>query len=158
MHRTVYCTCDTDWTCLPCMAHRNVKMRLAFGASPNDPLIIHEGKHMKYNYMENALKAIMQQLNVDPDGYGTHSLRAGGTTELYLAGYNLVDIRNFAWWRGMESVLGYIRPHNRDMEKFVPDFDEYCKSRRNKSAMFADNDEVILALLEKKVNKNARFM
>ena len=158
MHRTVYCTCNTDWTCLPCMANRVVQMRLAQGAKSSEPLILHQGKHMTYSFMRTAIRSILIKLNVDPSSYGTHSLRAGGTTEMYLAGYNIIDIRNFAWWRAMESVLGYIRPHNQDMEKFVPDFDLYCKSRRQKTAMFADNDEVILAMLEKKVNKKARFL
>ena len=69
---------------------------------------------------------------------------------MYLAGYNLIDIRNFAWWRAMESVLTYIRPANQDMEKFVPDFGEYCNSRRNKTAMFGEQDEIIIPMLEKK--------
>ena len=54
-------------------------------------------------------------------------------------------------------MLGYIRPHNPDMEKFVPDFDEYCNSRRKRSVVFGDDDEVVLAMLEKKVNKKARY-
>ena len=73
---------------------------------------------------------------------------------MYLAGYNIIDIRNFAWWRAMESVLTYIRPANQDMEKFVPDFGEYCASRRQKTAMFADNDEILVAMLEKKKHGN----
>ena len=36
------------------------------------------------------------------------------------------------------------------MEKFVPDFGEYCKSRNNKTAMFAEQDEIKIAMLEKK--------
>ena len=82
MHRTVYCSCNTDWTCLPCLAHKNVKMRLLYGASLSDPLIIHEGKHMHYKTMQNAIKAIVKQLGLDPSGCGTHSLRAGGATEM----------------------------------------------------------------------------
>ena len=132
-------------------------MRLAYGAPPTEPLIIHEGEHMKYKFMQSAIKAIMKRLGVDPSGYGTHSLRAGGATELYLSGYNIIDIRNFAWWRAMESVLGYIRPHNPDMEKFVPDFGEYCASRRKPAVIFGEEDEVVLAMLEKKVHKKARY-
>ena len=151
MQRTVYCSCNTDWTCLPCMAEKVVKMRLAYGAKPTDPLIINDkGKLLSYSSMELAIKSIMTQLGVNPKFYGTHSLRAGGATEMHLAGYNLFDIRNFGWWRAMESVLTYIRPANQDMEKFVPDFGEYCISRKNKTAMFADNDELFLAMLEKK--------
>ena len=151
MERTVYCSCHTDWTCLPCMAEKIVNMRLAYGAKSSDPLIINDkGEHMSYGYLQEAIKAIMKQLGVNPKHYGTHSLRAGGATEMYLAGYNLIDIRNFAWWRAMESVLTYIRPANQDMEKFVPDFGEYCDSRRNKTVMFAEQDEIILAILEKK--------
>ena len=50
---------------------------------------------------------------------------------MYLAGYDIIDIRNFAWWRAMESVLTCIRPANQDMEKFVPDFGEYCGNNFN---------------------------
>ena len=107
--------------------------------------------------MQSAIKSIMKQLGVDPSGYGTHSLRAGGATELYLSGYNIIDIRNFAWWRAMESVLGYICPHNPDMEKFVPDFGEYCDSRRKLSVLFGENDEVVLAMLEKNLIKSPRY-
>ena len=156
MQRTVYCSCHTDWTCLPCMAEKVVQMRLAYGAKPSDPLIINDdGDHMTYAHLEEAIKAIMTQLGVDPKHYGTHSLRAGGATEMHLAGFSLFDIRNFAWWRAMESVLTYIRPANQDMEKFVPDFGEYCKSRKNKSVIFADNDAVLLAMLEKKRHSNS---
>ena len=151
MQRTVYCSCHTDWTCLPCMAEKVVKMRLAYGAKPTDQLILNDkGQHMRYASLEETIKAIMRQLGVNPAHYGTHSLRAGGATEMYLAGYNTLDIRNFGWWRAMESVLTYIRPSNPDMEKFVPDFGEYCTSRRNKTVVFADNDEIILQMLEKK--------
>ena len=66
-----------------------------------------------------------------------HSLRAGGATEMYLAGYSIIDIRNFAWWRTMESVLGYIHPHNADMEKFIPDFGEYCNSHKRTATILA---------------------
>ena len=156
MHRTVYCSCDTPWTCLPCYAYWVYKTRIDNGADMNEPFIMNNGKHMTYDYMQRKIKKLLEKLGVDPSSYGTHSLRAGGTTEMYLAGYNIIEIRNFVWWRTLESVLGYIRPHNPDMEKFVPDFEAYCKSRRNKSAIFADNDEVILAILEKKCKSKAR--
>ena len=63
--------------------------------------------------MQKAIKAIMKELGVEQSAYGTHSLRAGGATEMYLAGYNIIDIRNFAWWLAMESVLGYIRGYGK---------------------------------------------
>ena len=89
-------------------------MRLTYGAKSSDPLIINdEGKHMSYGYFEKAIKAIMKQLGVNPKYYGTHSLRAGGATEMYLAGYNIIDIRNFAWWRALESVLTYSTSQSR---------------------------------------------
>ena len=108
--------------------------------------------------MNDSLKAILSELGLDAKNYGTHSLRAGGATEMYLAGYNIIDIRNFAWWKAMESVLSYIRPHNQDMEYFVPDFELYCQSLRKKSVILGDNDEVVLAMLERKNNKKARYM
>ena len=108
--------------------------------------------------MNDSLKAILSELGMDASNYGTHSLRAGGATEMYLAGYNIIDIRNFAWWKAMESVLSYICPHNPDMEHFVPDFELYCQSRRRKSVIFGENDEVVLAMLERKNNKKARYM
>ena len=77
---------------------------------------------------------------------------------MYLAGYNIIDTRNFAWWKAMESVLCYIRPHDPDMERFVPDFELYCQSRKRKSVIFGENDEAILAMLERKNSKKARYM
>ena len=152
MHRTVYCTCDTDWTCLPCMAEKVVKMRLAYDAHLDEPLIIDDdGEHMNYSKMEGAIKAIMSQLGVD------QKIMARIATEMYLAGYSIIEIRHFAWWRAMESVLTYIRRANQDMEKFVPDFGEYCASRKNETAMFADNDEVIIAMLEKKQYRISKY-
>ena len=66
MQRTVYCSCHTDWTCLPCMAERVVKMRLAYGASVDDPLIINDqGKSMSYRTLQGALKAVMKQIHTN---------------------------------------------------------------------------------------------
>ena len=50
--------CNTNWTCLPCMANRVVNMRLAMGAEKHDPLIIHDGEHMTYKFMQDAIKKI----------------------------------------------------------------------------------------------------
>ena len=66
-----------SWTYLPCLAHKIVKMRLAYGASLDEPIIDGKGKLMTYSYVENAIDSIMTQLGVDLKSYGTHSLRAG---------------------------------------------------------------------------------
>ena len=153
MHRTVYCCCKTDWSCLPCYAEPIVDSRRARGCAPSEPLILNHGKHMRYTWFNQRLKRLIRELGLNDKYYSTHSLRAGGTTELHIAGYNILDIRNFVWWKSLDSVLDYIRPNNPDMEHFVPDVDLYYKSRFQKSAMFADNDQTILAMLFKKKSR-----
>ena len=143
MHRTIYCCCKTDWTCLPCFAEPIVFSRRERGCPPTQPLILKGGSHMKYAWFNDKLKQLVLQLGIDNQYYSTHSLRAGGATELHLAGYSILD-----------SVLDYIRPNNPHMKHFVPNVDFYYKSRRCKSVLFADDDENMLQLLKRKRSFN----
>ena len=80
MDRTIYCSCQSEWTCLPCFAARVIKTRRERGESDKSFLIKRNGSLMKYNTYYAAIKNILTQLGLNASNYGTHSFRAGGVT------------------------------------------------------------------------------
>ena len=154
MERTVYCSCATEWTCLPCYADACIAMKKDGGATSASVLISKNGEAMTYEMMAKEVKRLMTAIGVNPNSYGTHSLRAGGITELYLSGLSILELRNFGWWKTCDTVVQYVRPHNPDMKKFVPDFAAYCE--RRKGVNFVSNNKILMTWLKQQRGQKRR--
>ena len=113
MERAVYCTCGvTKWTCLVHLAKRYFEK---YPLEPTAAVVQCRSGDMYYGAMLSIIKKLVKKIGLDPKNYGTHSLRSGGTTELFMIGKNAIWIQNFGWWNNIGSVLIYIRPNNPDL-------------------------------------------
>ena len=117
LDRTLKCECKGYWPQL-CMVHMAQKYCLTRLDKPDEPLVMADKGPMKYNTMLSIVRKLIAKLGLDPMNYGTHSLRSGGTTELHLEGWPILNIQQFVHWESLQSVLRYIRPNNPDLEKF----------------------------------------
>ena len=81
--------------------------------------VLHRGK------VEAKLRQAAQQLDVPAPMVSTHSLRAGGATAIWAAGYTIEDIqrrgrwvsqcfRIYIWWEGRERPRGVVGTHMLD--------------------------------------------
>ena len=153
MERTVECSCNTPWTCVVHMGQRLFKNnRLPLSAA----LLQCRKGDMYYSAMRNIVRTCIRKIGLDPKNYGTHSLRSGGTSELFIEGRQAIYIKNFVWWRNMGSIFVYIKPNNPDLLNYAPSFVEYRKSRLRQTGLtdFIDkswND--VWADMEKKKKK-----
>ena len=87
MDRTIYCTCHTRWTCFPCFADKVFKFnKKHLRVKGSDPIMKRDGNMISYNDWWHIIQALMAQIGCDPEDYGTHSLRAGGTSERDIMG------------------------------------------------------------------------
>ena len=96
MDRTIYCTCHTCWTCFPCYADEVIKFYKKFmGVKDSDPIMKRHGKMFTYNDLYHIIQALIAQIGCDPEDYGTHSLRAGGTSERDIMGQSPLELQHF---------------------------------------------------------------
>ncbi|EGZ19599.1 hypothetical protein PHYSODRAFT_435673, partial [Phytophthora sojae] len=56
----------------------------------------------------SALKHAAERVGHEPDSYGSHSLRSGGASALFNAGYDSLAIKLFGRWRS-DAVERYTR-------------------------------------------------
>ena len=117
LDRTVKCCCNTCWKDL-CIVHLAQTYCILRMDKPEQALVYADKGPMKYNTMLTIVRKLIRKLGLPPKEYGTHSLRSGGTTELYLSGWSILDIRQFVHWESLQSVLRYIRPNNPDLQFF----------------------------------------
>ena len=139
LQRTIYCKCHTKWAdlCVVCLSWRTLKT--VFWHQKWDQPVIHDckGKHVTYNSQLTFIKAWAKKLELDPDEYGTHSLRAGGATEAFLSGHTALEIQQFGEWECLGSVLRYIRPKNPDLQYFNYSCSTYEKLRKEQELTLA---------------------
>ena len=120
MDRTIYCTCHTEWTCLPCYSYEILQFNREYvGMDDNDPIIAHSGGIITYDEWQETVQSLIAEIGLDPSDYGTHSLRAGGTSERDLMGHTPLELKQFGWWESLESVYTYIRLDNPDTPPFL---------------------------------------
>ena len=129
MDRTVYCTCHTPWSCVVCIGFKYYKKYCNLPSTAGFLRKL-DGTAITYNYLQDLVKKLVCKIGLNPDDYGTHSCRAGGTSELFLAGKTAVWIQNFGRWKNIGSIHTYIRPSNPDLRKFVSSVSEYCRLRK----------------------------
>ena len=140
MDRTVYCTCDTKWTCFPCYAEKIINYnRKYYNVKDDDAILVRDGALIEYRDWQKIVQSLMAEIDCDPDEYGSHSLRAGGASERDLMGDSPLEIQNFGFWKTLDSVFGYIRLNNPDMIKFVRTFDGYVKLRRKECKLSSED-------------------
>ena len=108
MERTVYCCCHTPWTCIVHMAQKRF---LSKKYAPGAALAQCRTGDMYYSAMRCIVRDLIKKIGLNPKNYGTHSLRSGGTSELYIEGRSSIFIKNFCWWNNLNSIFIYIRPN-----------------------------------------------
>ena len=136
MDRTIYCTCHTEWTCLPCYAQEVITFNMKYSDKDEyDPIIAYGNQILTYREWYDILHDIFEQMGLDPHNYTSHSLRAGGTSERDLMGYTPTQLQYFGWWKSLDGVLGYIRLSNPDMLMYADNFDQYANYRRRQEGI-----------------------
>ena len=132
MERTVDCTCGTPWTCVVHLGQKlfiNNKLPLSAAACQC------RTGDMYYSAMRCIVRSLIKKIGLDQKNYGTHSLRSGGTSELFIEGRSAIYIKNFVWWNNLSSIFVYIRPNNPDLLHYAPSFVEYRKQRLRETGL-----------------------
>ena len=132
MERTVYCSCGTPWTCVVHMAQK----RFINNKWPLDAAAVQcRTGDMYYSAMRTIIRYLIKKIGLNPENYGTHALRSGGISELFIEGRGAIFIKNFVWYKNLNSIFIYIKPNNPDLLKFVPTFTAYRESRLRESGL-----------------------
>ena len=126
MDKTVYCTCHTKWTCIVHLAQKRFRNK---NYHPDSCLFQCRTGDLTYSAYRAIVRYIVQKIGLNPNNYGTHSLRSGGVSELYIEGKSSTFIKTFCHWKSMSSIYIYIKPNTPDLKYFVPSFVEYRESR-----------------------------
>ena len=132
MEKTVYCSCNTPWTCIVHMAQERFRKK---NYHPDDCLFQCRTGDLTYSAYRTIIRSLVAKIGLNPANYGTHSLRSGGVSELYIEGRSSIFIKTFCHWHNMGSVFIYIKPNNPDLLHFVPSFTEYRESRLKKTGL-----------------------
>ena len=144
LQRTVYCKCHTKWAdlCVVCLSWRMLKKEMNQEKKDKPVILDTKGHHVTYNSQLRFVKAVVKNLGLEPDEYGTHSMRAGGATEAFLSGHTALEIQQFGEWECLGSVLRYIRPKNPDLKIFDFSCGTYEKLRRDQELeLIKSNDK-----------------
>ena len=126
MDKTVYCTCHTKWTCIVHMAQKRFRNK---NYHPDSCLFQCRTGDLTYSAYRAIVRYLVEKIGLDPRNYGTHSLRSGGVSELYIEGKSSIFIKTFCHWKNMGSIYIYIKPNNPDLKYFVSSYIEYRESR-----------------------------
>ena len=132
MERTVECTCNTPWTCVVHLGQKlfqNNTLPLSAAACQC------RTGDMHYSAMRCIVRSLIKKIGLDPRHYGTHSLRSGGTSELFIEGRSAIFIKNFVWWKNLSSIFIYIRPNNPDLLHYAPSFVAYRQQRLRQTGL-----------------------
>ena len=152
MERVVYCCCtNTNWTCVVHMAKQRFEKYSYFD---NAALLQCRSGDMHYRAMLAIVKSLIEKIGLNPDNYGTHSFRSGGTTELFLEGKQAIWIQHFGWWNNIGSVMIYIRPNNPDLTKFVNSTLEYSELRSKEGGTVNKREKELSDLQHEVVKQN----
>ena len=78
-------------------------------AGPMQPLFTIHNKPVGYRQLLNEVKRQTKNIGLDPQLYGAHSFRIGGSQALAAAGRSITYIMSYGRWRCTESVLRYVK-------------------------------------------------
>ena len=132
MEKTVYCSCNTPWTCIVHLAQERFKNK---NYHPDSCLFQCRTGDLTYTAYRAIVRSLIAKIGLNPANYGTHSLRSGGVSELYIEGRSSIFIKTFCHWHNMGSIFIYIKPNNPDLLKFVSSFTEYRESRLRETGL-----------------------
>ena len=62
---------------------------------------------MTVSWFRSAFRAALKKSGIEPHGFGTHSLRAGGATDLFKAGVSYPNIKKYGRWRSDAALIYY---------------------------------------------------
>ena len=138
MDRTIFCTCETEWTCLPCFAYEFIEFNKSYLVKDDDDALFapigSDEPMSSYNWYKMT-KKLVKNIGLDPSNYSLHSYRSGGTSEKDIEGCSPLDIQYFGHWETLESVYEYIRLGQPDMIYFWTSMEEYIRYRRNQAGL-----------------------
>ena len=138
MDRTIFCTCETEWTCLPCFAYEFIEFNKSYLVKGDDDALFapigSDEPMSSYNWYK-ITKKLIKSIGLDPSNYSLHSYRSGGTSEKDIEGCSPLDIQYFGHWETLESVYEYIRLGQPDMIYFWTSMEEYIRYRRNQAGL-----------------------
>ena len=150
MERVIHCCCEvTNWTCVVHFAKQYFEK---YKYEPGTALIQCKSGDMYYRAMLKIVKDLIKKIGLNPDNYGTHSCRSGGTTEWFLVGKQAIWIQNFGWWNNIGSVMIYVRPNNPDLATIYGNTLEYSELRASEGQAL-DKREKDLSNLQLEINK-----
>ena len=66
---------------------------------------LHFNECISKKWYERQLDAMLTAIGEDPKKYSVHSLRAGGATELFLAGASLAVVQNYGRWTSLSALI-----------------------------------------------------
>ena len=84
--------------------------------------IPHATRTMSYTNASEDLKHVLNLINVDPTGYGEHSMKRGGATEAARRGATSSEICVAGDWSNQKTAQKYIEPtgsHNQVLKKYL---------------------------------------
>ena len=132
MERTVYCSCNTRWTCIV----HEAQQRFSNNKWSLDAALAQcRDGDMHYSAMRCIVRSLIGKIGLNPSNYGTHGARSGGTSEMFIEGRGATFIKAFNWWKNLGSVFAYIKPNNPDLLKYYPSFSQYRDSRLRESGL-----------------------
>jgi integrase len=88
--------------------------------------VINPEQPMSVNWFRSAFRAALRISGVDPNGFGTHSLRAGGATDLFKAGVSYPNIKKYGRWK-TDTALIYYRDTDAVVEEVFQGFKRIAK-------------------------------
>ena len=129
MVKESHCCCRLGWSCV---VHTAKQVWDTYKPRGLEPLVQIGVGGTSYNEMLKFVKVKLSEVGVDPREYGTHSLRAGGTTELFITGHSALWIAQFGHWKSISGMMTYLRPNNPDLALFWSK-GSYEQYRKNES-------------------------
>ncbi|ETP51850.1 hypothetical protein F442_03065, partial [Phytophthora nicotianae P10297] len=120
----------TQWCC-PVLAPRYlVEHHKSFGAKEDSLLCkVDVNTNLQVGEVVRALKSAAECAGQNPDSYGSHSLRSGGATALFNAGYDSLAVKRFGRWRS-DAVERYTRIGDRLTARMAAEMVAKCASKR----------------------------
>ena len=128
--RTCSCVCKTLGKDL-CVVHVAQEVLYPRRFNYDEQATLCESGNLNYDTANRITKKLIKAIGLDDSNYSTHGYRGGGTTEMYLNGYTMLQIQQHVYWESLQSILAYIRPNNPDLIHFGHTSATYETTRRN---------------------------
>ena len=94
--------CPVWWT------QQYIKNRPPIRNENEQLFIFQDGSNIQNTHLRNLLRSILNDLQLDPTLYDTHSFRIGRATDLFKFGTNIDKIKELGRWKS-NAVYKYLR-------------------------------------------------